>query len=69
MRHNGEGWGLCSGFEQGGIHNVFFIGEFSQNPSLKNVISTNIKDFSWKNSRNSPNFEKNFFFQIARFLH
>ncbi len=24
MRHNGEGWGPCSGFGQGGIHIVFF---------------------------------------------
>jgi hypothetical protein len=48
MRHNGEGWGPSSGFGQGGIHSGFFNGEFSPNPYLKNVISTNIKDFSWK---------------------
>jgi len=36
----------------------FIIGEFSRNPYLKNVISTNIKDFSWKIGPNSPNFEK-----------
>jgi hypothetical protein len=45
----------------------FFIGEFSTNPFLKNVISTNIKDFSWKNGPNSPNFEKKEIFKSPDF--
>jgi hypothetical protein len=36
----------------------FFIGEFSPNPHLKNVISTNIKDFSWKIGPNFAKFRK-----------
>jgi len=46
---------------------VFFIGEFSQKFDLKNMISSNTKDFSWKNGPNSPNFEKKKI-QIAKFL-
>jgi hypothetical protein len=49
------------------IDPVFFFGELSQKFDLKNVISTNSKDFSWKNGPNPQNFEKKKN-HIARFL-
>jgi len=35
-------------FGPGASSNVFFSAEFSPNFNLKNMISTYIKDFSWK---------------------
>jgi hypothetical protein len=37
---------------------VFFIGEFSQKFNLKNVMSTNTKDFSWEKWSKFAKFRK-----------
>ncbi len=47
--------------------NDSFAGKFSPNPYLKNMISTNRKDFPWKNGPNLPDFEEKKFYQSPDF--
>jgi len=69
MRHNGEGWGPCSGFGQGGIHSVFYYWRIFAKSLPEKCDFDQYKGFFMENWSKFAKFRKERKIQIAIFLH